>query len=215
MDIKNSSNTPNFGQIKLSSKDARQVNKLLRQYHKEQSPDVFVDLVDIFAPHFEKEGELRLKSNTTKQDIVQDLYLNLLEHFTKVVSDHYPIKIILKNLNKKSVRPPKTKPIENLTDSEHLRFSYEAELNSAETTTEILDKAIHSTKSLTEKEKDFLGRYRDNQSFNYIGNTFDLLPASVRTTMNKSVHKIKKEVDPQYRAEHMDKDDPPTITWNL
>ena len=207
MNIKNNVNSPEFQSIKLRRNEAKQVNKLIKQYQSNQSPEVYQDLVEIFAPHIEKEGALRAKNAQEKKDIIQDMHLNLIEIFSNTKEKYHPVFSITSRLNETNARQSQIKKlpqksINRLTEIETQKLSYRQALDTEETPVEIVDRLIDTTKSLREREKICLEGYRNKESFQEIGNRFWLTAPSIRSILNKSFHKIKFKHNPEYRKEY-------------
>lgn len=205
MDIKRTQNSPNFEQIKLSRNESIKVNKLVGQYRKTKSSDIFVELTDVFTPHIEKEGELKSKPKNRK-DFMQDMYLNLIEIFTDPKINVHPAYSIIEKLNNLSDRlskPSKVlkKSLERLSEKEHQLLACEQPLNEPETPKELVDRLI-STTQIREREKNFINKTLNEDTYEEIGYHFGLTKESVRQVIDKGIHKIKMRHNPEYRREY-------------
>ena len=87
---------------------------------------------------------------------------------------------------------PSRKSIEKLTEKEHSKLSFEQPLNDAESPDEIVNRLIDTTKTLSERQKTILNKYRDDRTNKEIAHTYGLTSQTVRHILYKSVQKIKE-----------------------
>ena len=205
MKIDNHRDAIHFKQIKLSRNDIIKVNKLLEHCRKENSPCVYQSLIDIFAPHIDKESSIIGKHRYDIKDISQDLYLNLIENFNENLKLNGCARTLVENLNKKidyiiKLKSIRTKSINNLTQKEYDTLSYENSYNAPETTKELLDRLISST-NLRYRQRAFIDSYRNGYTFSEIGNAINLSPKTVRSILGDAIHNIKMRHIPKYREE--------------
>ena len=217
MDIKNRYNSPNFESIKLKRNEAVKVKKLIQQYKMEKSPVVFNDLIDVFTPHIEKESTKLAGKSHDPKDVAQDLYLNLIELFTKSNEQHHPVTTLVSKLNTESANKYQSKKvahkeISQLTPEENMKLSYRHELDCPETEKEQVDRLINTTETLHERDRVFLDRYRRGDDKKTIAHNYGLIPESVRNVLNDCVRKMKQKHDPNTDATSISTI---PITWKL
>ena len=203
MRIENNPNYQTFKQIKLSKGKARIVNKLQKQYRINKSEDILSEVVNLFSPHIEKEAELIDKSRYSVQDHKQNMFLKLIETFSKIKVVNDPSYYIIESLN--SLKPhntlikqfPKSCPVNKLKS-----LKVDDRYDFGETPEELVQKLVKTTPDLKERESVILQRYINGESSSDLGKKFGITSKRVNQIVRKCIHKIKMQHNSKYRIEY-------------
>ena len=95
MKIENNIAPPNFKKIHLTKQESQAVNQLYREYKKNKSQDIIIQLLDIYTPKIKSEYNkaFHSKKNLIDYKISYNLHLNL-QRQRQIVTEGKPPVII-------------------------------------------------------------------------------------------------------------------------
>lgn len=200
MKIQKINNSPTFKAIELSTKEGRKVAGIIREYRKQANPTLKEQLVDIFAPHIEKEAQRH--EGILKEDFKQDMYLCLFDNIDKVDLTYHPSANLVRRINEvttqdcyatmgyKSIEELSEIELENLGRSED-RFLQDFDVkNIAQNAFGIITKS----KTISPRVQNMLLMLLKGKTISNIGDMHNLDGEYTIDLIGKNIKKLRREI---------------------
>ena len=192
----------NFEAIKLTRPESNKIGELVRAYRNVGNLEAKAKIVDIFAPHIEKEAKTKTEENVNlnMKDYAQNLYLKLLEKIETVSLEFHPVAELTNNLN--NYKPKKddyitiaeNKSIEELTPAEVDCLSVD-DLPSLKAR---MHSIVSETSSAGLRPKSIVHDYLDGYTHKELGEKYALTSDRIRNIIESFTRKVRIEKDSSY-----------------